>query len=249
MNIVLKGIEAYEVVVDGVTPADDADHTEKDAFENLKHTASTIFLLAVSDDILEKIVRLECPHLMWTCLRTEYYRDSAFALVSQIMNLVSLPTQYSGTHLPGFICKFDSQWLHLRKLLKVSSDPYRNTFATFLIEDKAKRDVRLGFLVKHHKNVIDNLTTKDSFSYPDVKQQLMDSDTSDIEHNSALFDSNPLGSVSNSYGLPGCGPGLEPDRMVQFGFFSGKQGYPAGSRMGWNRTVVPYYGSCNFASN
>ena len=32
MNIVLKGIKAYEVVVDGVSPADDADQTEIDAF-------------------------------------------------------------------------------------------------------------------------------------------------------------------------------------------------------------------------
>jgi len=35
MNIILNGILAYEVVVDGVTPADDADQTENDAFEHL----------------------------------------------------------------------------------------------------------------------------------------------------------------------------------------------------------------------
>jgi len=32
MNIDLKGIKAYEVVVDGVSPADDAEQTEMDAF-------------------------------------------------------------------------------------------------------------------------------------------------------------------------------------------------------------------------
>jgi len=46
-------------------------------------------------------------------------------------------------------------------------------------------------------------------------------------------------SVSNGSGLPGCGPGLEPDRMVRFGLLPGKQGYPAGSGTGWNRTAVP----------
>jgi len=106
MNIVLKDIQAYEVVVDGVSPADDADQTEQDAFEHLKHTASTIFIQVVSQDILEKIVELEDPHLMWTWLCTEYYRDSAFALVSQIMNLVSLPTQYSGTDLLLWGCLY-----------------------------------------------------------------------------------------------------------------------------------------------
>jgi len=52
MNIVLKGIKAYEVVVDGVSPADDAEQTEMDAFEHLKHTASTIFIQVVSQEIL-----------------------------------------------------------------------------------------------------------------------------------------------------------------------------------------------------
>jgi len=193
MNIVLKGIKAYEVVVDGVSPADGAEQTEIDAYEHLKHTESTIFIQVVSQDILEKIDKLEDPHLMWTWLCTEYYRDSAFALVSQIMNLVSLPTQYSGTDLAGFISKFESQWLHLTKLSKASSDSYQKTFATFLNEDKAKRDFLLGFLVKHHKNVIYNLTTKDSLSYADVKQRLMDIDNSDFEDNSALFVSKPSG--------------------------------------------------------
>jgi len=193
MKIVLKGIKAYEVVVDGVSPADDADQTEIDAYEHLKHTGSTIIIQAISQDILEKLFELEDPHLMWTWLRTEYYRDSAFALVSQIMNLVSLPTQYSCTDLPAFISKFESEWLHFTKLSKASSDSYPKTFATFLNEDQAKRDFLLGFLVKHHKNVIDNLTTKDSLSYADVKQRLMDIDTSEIEDNPALLVSKPPG--------------------------------------------------------
>jgi len=193
MNMVLKGIEAYKVVVDGVSPADDADQTEIDAYEHLKHTASTVFIQVVSHDIFEKTVELEDPHLMWTWLRTEFYRDSAFALVSQMMNLVSLPTQYSGTDLPGLISKFESQWLHLTQLSKASSNWYRKTFATFLNEDKAKRDSLLGFLVKHHKNVIDNLTTKDSLSYADVKQRLIDIDSSETEDNSALVVSKPSG--------------------------------------------------------
>jgi len=35
-------------------------------------------------------------------------------------------------------------------------------------------------------------------------------------------------SVSNGSGLPGCSPGLEPDRMVQSGSLPGKEGYPPG---------------------
>jgi len=57
----------------------------------------------------------------------------------------------------------------------------------------AKRDFLLGCLVTHHNNVIDNLTTKDSLSYAEVKQSIMDIDSSEIDHNFALFVSKPSG--------------------------------------------------------
>ena len=96
--ITLKVIKAYNEVVDGVVPDEGANTTEVNAYDHLCHTASTTFILVVSQDILEKIVKLEKPNLMWTRHHTEYYRDSAYALVSQIMNLVCLPTQYSGNN-------------------------------------------------------------------------------------------------------------------------------------------------------
>jgi len=58
-----------------------------------------------------------------------------------------------------------------------------------------------------------------------------------------------MASVSNGSGLPGCGPGLEPDRTVHSGLLPGIQGYPPGSGTGSNRTAVPFYGSYNFGSN
>jgi len=124
MTIIPKGIKESAVVVDGVVPTEGADPTEVDAYDHLCHTASTIIIQVVSQDILEKIVELEKPILMWTWLRTEYYRDSSYALVSQPMNLVSQPIQYSGNNLSDFISKFESQSLHLTKLSKGSSDSY-----------------------------------------------------------------------------------------------------------------------------
>jgi hypothetical protein len=61
----------------------------------------------------------------------------------------------------------------------------------------------MGFLVKHHKNVIDNLTTKDSLSYADVKQRLMDINTSDTQDVTALFTSKPSGNKMKSKKLRG----------------------------------------------
>jgi len=66
MTIILKGIKAYEIVVDGMSPAEDADTTEVNAYDHLCHTASTVFIQVVSQVIMEKIVELEKPHLMWT---------------------------------------------------------------------------------------------------------------------------------------------------------------------------------------
>jgi hypothetical protein len=138
MTIILKGIKAYEVVVDGVVPAERADAIEVNAYDHVCHTASTIFIQVVSQDILDKIVEFEKPYLIWTWLHTEYYRHSAYVLASQKMNLVSLSTQYSGNNLLDFIFKFGSLWLHLTKLSRGFSDSYRTTFAAFLHEDKAK---------------------------------------------------------------------------------------------------------------
>ena len=52
MMIILKGIEAYKEVVNGLSPAIDADSTEVDAYHHLCHTASTIFIQVVLPDIL-----------------------------------------------------------------------------------------------------------------------------------------------------------------------------------------------------
>ena len=43
-------------------------------------------------------------------------------------------------------------------------------------EDKAKRDFLLGFLVGHQKNIVDNLSIKDDFTFAEVKQRLLDLD-------------------------------------------------------------------------
>jgi hypothetical protein len=58
-----------------------------------------------------------------------------------------------------------------------------------------------------------------------------------------------MSSISNGSRLPGCGPGLEPNQMVQSGLLPGKQGYSLGSGTGWNWPAVPSCGSYNFGSN
>jgi len=64
--IILNGNMVYQIVVDGLSPAQDADNTEIDANEYLCYTPLTIFSQVVSQDILEKIVEHEKLHQIWT---------------------------------------------------------------------------------------------------------------------------------------------------------------------------------------
>jgi len=177
MRLVWKGMKTYEIVVEGQQPSDDAEQDEVTVYTALGHQASAIYIQVVSTKILEKLVEFDHPHEMWNYLRTQYYRDTAFALVSQIPNLATLSTTYDpGLPITVFIAQFETDWLRLSKLAKASKDSYRQTFARFLGEDKAKRDCLLGFLVGYQKNIVDNLSTKDDFTFAEVKQRLLDLD-------------------------------------------------------------------------
>jgi hypothetical protein len=70
--------------------------------------------------------------------------------------------------------RFETEWARLQSLTNGSndSDTYSIKFRECVEEEKAKRDFLLGFHVKHHENVVDNPTTKDSLSYSDVVVKL-----------------------------------------------------------------------------
>jgi hypothetical protein len=61
MTIILKGIKAYEIVVDGVSPAEDAHTSEIDDYNHVYRTASGISIQAALHDIFKKIVELKTP--------------------------------------------------------------------------------------------------------------------------------------------------------------------------------------------
>src|SRR5690606_10442549 len=156
-----------------IKPEEDASKAPKEweAYEKLCQYGANAIIARVSVEIMEKILEFDHPHEMWKYLRAEYYRDTAFALVSSIRAFTDLPNSYDpSTPISEFVSSFETEWLRLRKLCGASKDSYRVAFSKFLDEDKAKRDFLLGFLVRHHKNVVDNLSTKDNLSFADVKQ-------------------------------------------------------------------------------
>ena len=158
MKTIWRAMKVSDIILDGARPASKADREEVAAFENLTGQVSMIFIQVVTTEILETIIELEDVHLVWLHLKTQYFRDNAFALVSQIMVLTTLPTTLDSTQsLSAFVQRFETEWLRLSSLAKASSDSYRQSFAKFLAEDKAKRDFLLGFIVNQYPNVVDNL--------------------------------------------------------------------------------------------
>jgi len=81
MRLVWKGMKTHETVAEGLQPSDDAKEDEVTAYTALCYQPSAIYIQVVSTEILEKLVEFDHPHEMWKYLRTEYYRDTAFALV------------------------------------------------------------------------------------------------------------------------------------------------------------------------
>ncbi|KAI1005556.1 hypothetical protein K3495_g2661 [Podosphaera aphanis] len=117
---------------------------------------------------------------MWTQFKEQFYRDSAFSLVSQVYRSANLVNSYNpSAPISSFIQLFEAEWLSLHKLIENSTDSYRQFFAKFLEEDKEKRDFLLGFLCQPLTNVVDNTTTKDDLTFSEVKQWLLN-----MDHNS-----------------------------------------------------------------
>ncbi|KAI0997356.1 hypothetical protein K3495_g10825 [Podosphaera aphanis] len=124
---------------------------------------------------------------MWNHLKAEYQRSTAFALVYQLGNLAELPHKFDATQpMSSFVQNFETEWSRLHKLARDSSDSYRQEFALFLSHDKAKRDFLLGFLSRHRKNIVDNLTTKDELTFMEVKQRLLDIDYDTPQHSALV---------------------------------------------------------------
>ncbi|RKF54987.1 hypothetical protein OnM2_093015 [Erysiphe neolycopersici] len=171
-------LNLHDIVFDGYELPDDADSQTTRGHPDRLNQAAAIYIDVVWDVILEKIVEFRNPHLMWTYLRNEHFRDNAFALVFQMSNLSYLSSSYdSPIPLSSFIRLFEGERLYLLNLAKTSTDSYGQLITSFLPEDQAERNFLLRFLVRIHKKIIDNVTTKDSVSFSDVKIRLLDLDS------------------------------------------------------------------------
>jgi len=81
-----------------------------------------------------------------------------------------------------------------------------------------------------------------------LKPNLNDYHSDPMDNTSILWEPD-ITSVSYGSGIPGCGPGLEPDLMVGSGLLPGKPRDPADSGIGSNQTADALCSSYNFGSD
>src|SRR5688572_19517179 len=118
MKHIFRSMKLAKIVIDGAVPKADAAADERAAFAELCEEANTILIQVVSPEILKMIVTMDKPSQMWSYLKDQYFRDTAYALVSQIMNLVSLPNLFNSQSISisDFITKFESEWQSLNNM-------------------------------------------------------------------------------------------------------------------------------------
>ncbi|KAI0991975.1 hypothetical protein K3495_g16211, partial [Podosphaera aphanis] len=186
MAAVWSTLGLHELVVEGVKPVDDASTEEKRSFKSLYTLAVGVYIQVVKSEIRQSILDKIDPHLMWIHLKMMYRRDTAYSLVYQLGNLYELKSVYNASQsITSFIEQFETQWFKLHKLSRESTDSDRREIAFFFEKDTIKRDFLLGFLARHKKNVVDNLTTKNNLSFSEVKQRLIDTD--EVETSESAF--------------------------------------------------------------
>ena len=177
MKFIFEAMDCRELIIDGMKPTASATKKAITNYRYLHNQARLILIQSVEKPILRIITKKNNGHEIWTYLKESYYRDSHFSFTSQILNLALLSYAYDPAKpIKTFIDRFEMEWEKLETLAKSDTDPYRIAFHTYLTHDKARRDFLLAFIKNHHKNIVDNLTTKDDLSYSDVLKRLRELD-------------------------------------------------------------------------
>ncbi|RKF53667.1 hypothetical protein OnM2_103038 [Erysiphe neolycopersici] len=139
MTAIFRTMKLVEVVMKGLKPTAGALQSKVEAYNCLNDCALGIFIQVIHGDIFKCVVEMETTNKIWLYLKTLYQRDTAFALVHQVVSLCQLGWMFdSARPLSKFIQNFESEWYKLLKFTKDSSDTYRQQFAVFLGNDKAK---------------------------------------------------------------------------------------------------------------
>jgi len=174
MKMVFRDMGTSSIVINWLTPAENASTKEKDAYLTLSQSALLIMMQVVSKPILKKVLKYETPHAIWKYLHDTYYVDNAFSYIQQWNKFTTMSHNFKPSKpIHEFLDSYETEWeLLYQQTASGPANGYRPALRTFLSFDKAKRHFLLGALVKYYPNLVDNLSTKDNLTYAELKSRL-----------------------------------------------------------------------------
>jgi len=179
LKYVLKSQRAYEVVVEGYVPNDAADEQMKLTYKVTQDNGLAILIQSLTGEILNQLPEDLSAHEIWVFLRDSYFQDAPINFYGQLRKVFTLSPPSSTSALTKFLTSFEEEWALLLQLAKSTTDKassssvYRQQCHAFLANDMAKRDFLFALLAEAYPNEVDNLSTKESLSYTDVKNKFM----------------------------------------------------------------------------
>lgn len=170
----LDGISASKVVIEGITPSENASAIENQTHRNICQAATLLLVQSIDDKILDEIPEAADPHRIWKFLESSYYQDNPISFIGQLKRFSSLSLD-SNENMLDFLNRFEKDYSLLVKLSQTgtTSSPYRDSFHKFITHDEAKRDYLYQALLHRYPHEIDNLLTKDNVTFLEAKQKLL----------------------------------------------------------------------------
>ena len=174
VSTLLISLKLAVIVIDGAIPLPEATIKELEAFSLMQQDGITILNYTVKDRKLDAIT-IENPYLLWTYLKSKFFRDSPYNFVVQEYNLHSLHFKVDVSHpLTENFDTYEKEHGKLFKLLKNSSNPiYSNSYHDLLRKDVIKKNQLLTALVPHNPLLVDNLMYNTELSYKHTKNRLI----------------------------------------------------------------------------
>jgi hypothetical protein len=148
-------------------------------YQKIVKNALAILIQTLAPEILTACPDHLSLHELWIHLGFLYYQENAFTFHNQLRKVMLLHQDVSAHKISLFIQLYEKEWAtHYRLTILIiqvnsESEQYRRDFGTFLSHDRAKLDFLLASLMEKFPNEVDNILTKDAFSFQEVNNKFL----------------------------------------------------------------------------
>jgi transposase InsO family protein len=168
MEMIFEVMGIDEFVIHGIPAHDDPSAA------NLRVQANMVYLQVLSDNVLNSVLRIKGAHAKWEHLKQTYQRKSVSCLVSTSLKFMEVVTSQQTKDPAAYIVLFEEAFTHYEQASNGGpQNNYRQYIQQALNQDDYKRDMLLAGFEKTHPLVVDNLKTKNSLTYSEAKDWLL----------------------------------------------------------------------------